>query len=121
MVTKKLQTASIQITTKQKSIFTELYNLALSDVHQLHVPVDNALILRCFILTYSTQQQMHSNESYTLLNYIQGDHKVSVRLTKYNTEKYKASPVRLQTFIDTRLTLTPSVIPNSNYVIMASH
>jgi hypothetical protein len=26
----------------------------------------------------------------------------------------------LQTFIDTRLTLTPSVIPNSNYVIMVS-
>jgi hypothetical protein len=45
MVTNELQTASIQITTKQKSIFTELYNLALSDVHQLHVPVDNALIL----------------------------------------------------------------------------
>jgi hypothetical protein len=30
------------------------------------------------------------------------------------------SPVSLQTFIDTRLTLTPSVIPNSNYVIMVS-
>jgi hypothetical protein len=32
--------SNILITTKQKSIFTELYNLALSDVHQLHVPVD---------------------------------------------------------------------------------
>jgi hypothetical protein len=31
---------------------------------------------------------------------------------------FKASPVSLQTFIDTRLTLTPPVIPNSNYVIM---
>jgi hypothetical protein len=80
MVTTELQTVNIQITTKQKPVFTELYNSALSDVHQLHVPVDNALTLRCFILTYSTQQQMHSNESYTLLNYIHGDHKVSVRL-----------------------------------------
>jgi hypothetical protein len=44
---------------------------------------------------------------------------------------FKVSPACLQTFIDTlnyvlndqgdtRLTLTPSVIPNSNYVIMAS-
>jgi hypothetical protein len=31
---------------------------------------------------------------------------------------FKVSPASLQTFIDTRLTLTPSVIPNSNYVIM---
>jgi hypothetical protein len=33
---------------------------------------------------------------------------------------FKVSPVSLQTFIDARLTLTPSVIPNSNYVIMVS-
>jgi hypothetical protein len=33
---------------------------------------------------------------------------------------FKVSPAGLQTFIDTRLTLTPSVIPNSNYVIMVS-
>jgi hypothetical protein len=33
---------------------------------------------------------------------------------------FKMSPASLQTFIDTRLTLTPSVIPNSNYVIMVS-
>jgi hypothetical protein len=40
----------------------------------------------------------------------------------YNTESYmfKLSPASLQTFIDTRLTLTPSVIHNSNYVIMVS-
>jgi hypothetical protein len=31
---------------------------------------------------------------------------------------FKVSPASLQTFIGTRLTLTPSVIPNSNYVIM---
>ena len=31
---------------------------------------------------------------------------------------FKVSPAILQTFIDTRLTLTPSVIPNSYYVIM---
>jgi hypothetical protein len=33
---------------------------------------------------------------------------------------FKVSPASLQTFIDTRLTLTPSVIPNSNYVIMVT-
>jgi hypothetical protein len=33
---------------------------------------------------------------------------------------FKVSPASLQTFIDTRLTLTPSVINNSNYVIMIS-
>jgi hypothetical protein len=33
---------------------------------------------------------------------------------------FKVSPVSLQTFIDTRLTLTPSVIHNSNYVITVS-
>jgi hypothetical protein len=42
---------------------------------------------------------------------------------------FKVSPASLQTLIDTpncvveedtRLTLTPSVIPNSNYVIMVS-
>jgi hypothetical protein len=33
---------------------------------------------------------------------------------------FKVSPASLQTFIDTRLTLTPSVIHNSNYVIMVS-
>jgi hypothetical protein len=31
---------------------------------------------------------------------------------------FKVSPASLQTFIDTRLTLTPPVIPKSNYVIM---
>jgi hypothetical protein len=33
----------------------------------------------------------------------------------------KVSPASLQTFIDTRLTLTPSVILNSNYVTMVSY
>jgi hypothetical protein len=33
---------------------------------------------------------------------------------------FKVSPSSLQTFINTRLTLPPSVIPNSNYVIMVS-
>jgi hypothetical protein len=31
---------------------------------------------------------------------------------------FKVFPAILQTFVDTRLTLTPSVSPNSNYVIM---
>jgi hypothetical protein len=38
---------------------------------------------------------------------------------------FKKSPASLQTFIDTpngdsKITLTPPVIPNSNYVIMVS-
>jgi hypothetical protein len=33
---------------------------------------------------------------------------------------FRVAPASLQTFIDTRLTPTPSVIPNSNYVIMVS-
>jgi hypothetical protein len=33
---------------------------------------------------------------------------------------FNMSPASLQTFIDTRLTLTPPVNPNSNYVIMLS-
>jgi hypothetical protein len=33
---------------------------------------------------------------------------------------FKVSPASLQTFIDTRLTLTPSFIHNSNYVITVS-
>jgi hypothetical protein len=37
------------------------------------------------------------------------------------TVMFKVSPASLQTFIDARLTLTPSVIPNSNYVIMVSY
>jgi hypothetical protein len=33
---------------------------------------------------------------------------------------FRVSPASLQTFIGTRLTLTPSVIPNCNYVILVS-
>jgi hypothetical protein len=33
---------------------------------------------------------------------------------------FKVPLASLQTFIDTRLTLTPFVVPNSNYVIMVS-
>jgi hypothetical protein len=36
------------------------------------------------------------------------------------TSNVKVSPASLQIFIDTRLTLTPSVNPNSNYVITVS-
>jgi hypothetical protein len=35
-------------------------------------------------------------------------------------EMFKVSPASLQTFIDARLTLAPSVIHNSNYVMMVS-
>jgi hypothetical protein len=59
---------------------------------------------------------------------VQGYQKVCVHLI-ITTQKlkvmFKVPPTCLQTFIDTqncsrRLTLTPSVIPNSNYVIMVS-
>jgi hypothetical protein len=40
IATTEIQTVNILIITKQKPTFTEFYNLALSDVHQLHVPVD---------------------------------------------------------------------------------
>jgi hypothetical protein len=55
--------------------------------------------------------------------YVQGDQKVSVHLMitiQKVTIMFKVSPASLQTFIDTRDTLMPSVIPNSNYVIMVS-
>jgi hypothetical protein len=63
--------------------------------------------------------------------FIQGDHIVSVHMMttiQKVTGNAKSVPRRLQTFIDrqncvledTRLTLTPSVIPNSNYVIVVS-
>jgi hypothetical protein len=71
--------------------------------------------------------------SYLFPYNVQGDQKVSVHLmitVHYNTLQVmlKVSPASLQTFIDTpncvledrvqyRLTLTPSLIPNSNYVI----
>jgi hypothetical protein len=54
---------------------------------------------------------------------IQGDQKVSVHLM-ITIQKvkvmFKVSAGSLQTFIDARLTLTPAVIPNSNYVIPIS-
>jgi hypothetical protein len=52
-----------------------------------------------------------------------GDQKVSAHLMiaiQQVTIKVQSFPASLQTFIDTKLTLTPSVIPNSNYVIMVS-
>jgi hypothetical protein len=57
-------------------------------------------------------------------SYIQGDQKVSVHLMiaiqKVISKVYKEFPASLQTFIDTRLALTSSVIRNSNYVIVVS-
>jgi hypothetical protein len=55
--------------------------------------------------------------------YIQGDQKVSVHLMitiQKVPSNVQCPPASLQTFIDTGLTLTLSVIPNSNYVIMVS-
>jgi hypothetical protein len=57
------------------------------------------------------------------VKYIQGDQKVSVQLIitiQKVTSNVQVSSSSLQTFIDTRLTLTPSVILNSNYVIMVT-
>jgi hypothetical protein len=53
---------------------------------------------------------------------IQGDQKVSVQVMitiQKVTSNVQSAPASLQTF-NTRLTLTPSVIPNSDYVIMVS-
>jgi hypothetical protein len=58
------------------------------------------------------------------LEVLQGDQKSLCNLwLQYRKLQamFKVSPASLQTFIDTRLTLTPSVIPNSNYVIMVSN
>jgi hypothetical protein len=58
-----------------------------------------------------------------LLADVQGDQKVSLHLMlQYRTlqVKFKMSAADRQGQADTRLTLTPSVIPNSNYVIMVS-
>jgi hypothetical protein len=68
--------------------------------------------LNCSFVT----QQMHPG-------YVQRDQKVSVHLmitVQEVTVMFKVSPASLQTFIDTRLTLMPSLIHNSNYVIMLS-
>jgi hypothetical protein len=54
---------------------------------------------------------------------IQSDQKVSVHLMitdQKNTQKSWCLTADLQGQGDTRLTLTPSVIPNYNYVIMVS-
>jgi hypothetical protein len=54
---------------------------------------------------------------------LQGDQKVSVSWwLQYRKLQvmFKVSPANHQTFIDTRLTLTPSVISKPNYVIMVS-
>jgi hypothetical protein len=72
------------------------------------------------------EKETHKNQIFQdVTTHIQGDHKVSVHLmiTIQNTIQvmFKVSPASLQTFTDARrLTLTPSVIPNSNYVIMVS-
>jgi hypothetical protein len=67
----------------------------------------------------SVQIHIHITIYYT----VQGDQKVSVHLMitiQKVTRNFKVSPASLQTFIDTRLKLTPSIIPNSNSVIMVS-
>jgi hypothetical protein len=54
---------------------------------------------------------------------IQGDQKVSVHLMitiQKVTSNIQVSPASLQGQGDTTLTLTPSIIPNSNYVIIVS-
>jgi hypothetical protein len=55
--------------------------------------------------------------------HVYSDQKVSVHLMitiQKVSMNVESAPASLQTLIDTRLTLTPSVIPNSNYVIMIS-
>jgi hypothetical protein len=55
--------------------------------------------------------------------HIQGDQKVSVHLMitiQKVTSNFQSAPTNFQGHGDTKLTLTLSVIPNSNYVIMVS-
>jgi hypothetical protein len=58
--------------------------------------------------------------------HIQGDQKVTVPLmitiqkVTSNVQIVPGQSPDVDTILDTRLTLTPSVIPNSNYVIMVS-
>jgi hypothetical protein len=68
-------------------------------------------------------QDLDYIRGHILSKIIQDDQKVSVHLMitiQKVTSNVQSAPASLQTFIDTRLTLTPSVIPNSNYVIMVS-
>jgi hypothetical protein len=53
---------------------------------------------------------------------VQGGQNVYVQLmvTIHSVISNEVSPASLQTVIDTKLTLTPSVIPDSKYVIMVS-
>jgi hypothetical protein len=56
-------------------------------------------------------------------NFIQGDQKISVHLMitiQKVTSNVQGVPADCQGHGDTRLTLTPSFISNSNYVIMVS-
>jgi hypothetical protein len=57
------------------------------------------------------------NFIFNLSAHIQGDHKVFVHMTvtiQKVTSNVQSVPLSLQKFIDIRLTLMPSVIPNSN-------
>jgi hypothetical protein len=58
-----------------------------------------------------------------LIAQVQGDQKVFVHLiitTQKVTNNVQSVPLQCPEFIDTILALTPSIIPNSNYVIMVS-
>jgi hypothetical protein len=63
-------------------------------------------VTRAFIMLITQDEQ---NVSVHLM--------ITIQKGTNNVQSFPASP---QTFIDTRLTLTPSVILNSNYVIMIS-
>jgi hypothetical protein len=73
----------------------------------------------CSAVPQSLHHGTHStvNFIFNLSAHIQGDHKVSVHVTvtiQKVTSNVQTVPLSLQTFIDIRLTLMPSVIPNSN-------
>jgi hypothetical protein len=71
----------------------------------------------CRILLYL------SHKCPVYIKIIQGDQKVSVHLmiTIHKViSNVQSVPASLQAFIDTRLTLTPSVILNCDYVVMVS-
>jgi hypothetical protein len=78
------------------------------------------LCLLCSFIRYcylSTRRVLNLSKT-------QGDQKVCVHLMitiqKFTNIVQSVTPSSHQTFIDTRLTLTPPVIPNYNYVIMVS-
>jgi hypothetical protein len=109
-----------------QDLVTDLYPGPYKSSPKSHVLFADAPVLLCFHKVCTS-----ARSSIQLRQQIRSDQKVSVHLMitiQKVTIMLKLSPASLQTAWqptarakgDTRLTLTPSVIPNSNYVIMVS-